>query len=60
MKKIGVIFGGNSVEHDISIITGVQTLNAVNKIEINDPPPLDATMELNLNDILNDLHDLDK
>ena len=29
--KIGILFGGNSYEHDISIITGVQTLNALNK-----------------------------
>lgn len=37
-KTIGVIFGGNSVEHDISIITGVQTLNAVNKIKYSIVP----------------------
>lgn len=30
-KKVIVLFGGKSVEHDISIITGVQTLNALNK-----------------------------
>ena len=30
MKKIGVVFGGKSCEHDISIITGVLTLNSVN------------------------------
>lgn len=29
--KIAVIFGGISVEHDISIITGVQTINALDK-----------------------------
>jgi D-alanine-D-alanine ligase len=29
MKNILVVFGGNSSEHDISIITGVQTLNAM-------------------------------
>lgn len=30
-KNVAVFFGGNSVEHDISIITGVQTINALNK-----------------------------
>lgn len=34
-KTIVVIFGGKSVEHDISIITGVQTLNAVDKNKYN-------------------------
>lgn len=29
--NVAVIFGGKSVEHDISIITGVQTLNSLNK-----------------------------
>lgn len=31
MKNIAVFFGGQSVEHDISIITGVMTLNAIDK-----------------------------
>ena len=30
-----VVFGGESVEHDISIITGVQTINAINKQKYN-------------------------
>jgi len=30
-KKIAVIFGGDSVEHDISIITGLQTISAIDK-----------------------------
>jgi len=30
-KRVAVIFGGDSVEHDISIITGLQTLNAIDK-----------------------------
>ncbi len=30
-QNIAVIFGGISVEHDISIITGVQTINALKK-----------------------------
>ena len=31
MKNIAVVFGGVSVEHDISIITGVMTINALEK-----------------------------
>lgn len=34
-KNVLVIFGGKSVEHDISIITGVQTLNAIDKNKYN-------------------------
>ena len=33
--NIAVVFGGESVEHDISIITGIQTLNAINKQKYN-------------------------
>ena len=29
MKKIAVFFGGESVEHDVSVITGVTTLNSI-------------------------------
>ncbi len=31
MKSVAVFFGGESVEHDISIITGVLTVNSVDK-----------------------------
>ena len=31
MKNIAVFFGGQSVEHDVSVITGVLTLNALKK-----------------------------
>ena len=31
MKTVAVFFGGQSVEHDISIITGVLTLNSIDK-----------------------------
>ena len=49
------------ISDNSDVLTSIDIyLNAVNKIEINDPPPLDATMELNLEDILNDLHNLDK
>ena len=34
-RNVIVLFGGKSVEHDISIITGVQTLNAINKRKNN-------------------------
>ena len=29
--KVGVIFGGDSVEHEVSIITAVQAINYINK-----------------------------
>ena len=31
MKNVAVFFGGESIEHDISIITGVLTLNSIDK-----------------------------
>lgn len=34
-RNVAVIFGGKSVEHDISIITGVQTLNSLDKTKFN-------------------------
>ena len=36
--KIGVIFGGKSVEHEISIITANQAINSINqdKYEIDE------------------------
>ena len=38
MKSIAVIFGGKSVEHDISIITGVMALNSLEKDRFNPIP----------------------
>ena len=38
MKSIAVIFGGKSVEHDVSIITGVMALNSVDKSAFNPIP----------------------
>ena len=32
-EKLVVLFGGESVEHDISIITGVQTLRTLKNVE---------------------------
>lgn len=31
MKIVAVFFGGQSVEHDVSVITGVMTVNSINK-----------------------------
>ena len=39
MKNIAVFFGGVSVEHDISVITGVLTLNSLDK-SIYNPVPI--------------------
>ena len=38
MKNIAVFFGGKSCEHDISIITGVLTLNSIDKTKFNVVP----------------------
>ena len=38
MKNIAVFFGGNSVERDISVITGVLTVNSVDKTIYNPVP----------------------
>lgn len=31
MKKVGVVFGGRSVEHEVSVITGMQVIENINK-----------------------------
>ncbi len=38
MKTVAVIFGGRSVEHDISILTGVMALNSIEKDKFNAIP----------------------
>ena len=38
MKNIMVIYGGISVEHDVSVITGVLTLNSLDKTKYNPVP----------------------
>lgn len=38
MKNVVVIFGGESCEHDVSVITGVMALNAVDKTLYNPIP----------------------
>lgn len=44
MRNILVVFGGKSCEHDVSIITGVLTLNSIDKENYN-PIPLYITKE---------------
>ena len=31
MKRVGVIFGGRSVEHEVSVITGMQIIENMDK-----------------------------
>ncbi len=38
MKSVAVFFGGKSVEHDISILSGVMTLNSIDKTKFNPIP----------------------
>ncbi len=38
MKNVAVFFGGQSVEHDVSIITGALTTNSIDKIQYNALP----------------------
>ncbi len=38
MKNVAVFFGGNTVEHDISVITGVLTINSLDKVNYNVVP----------------------
>lgn len=38
MKNICVVFGGKSVEHDVSVITGVMTVNSIDKEKYNAIP----------------------
>ena len=40
MKNVLVIFGGKSVEHDVSVITGVMTANVIDKQKYNVIPVL--------------------
>ncbi len=44
MKNVAVFFGGVSVEHDVSIITGVLTLNSLDKEKYR-PIPIYVTKE---------------
>ncbi len=38
MKNIAVFFGGQSVEHDVSVISGVMTVNSIDKEKFNPIP----------------------
>lgn len=38
MESIGVFFGGQSVEHDVSVITGVMAINSLSKSEYKPIP----------------------
>lgn len=38
MKSVAVFFGGKSVEHDISILSGVMALNSIDKSKFNPIP----------------------
>ncbi|MDE7277027.1 MAG: D-alanine--D-alanine ligase, partial [Lachnospiraceae bacterium] len=42
--KVGVFFGGKSVEHEVSVISGIQALNAFDR-EKYDPIPIYITKE---------------
>ena len=42
LRNVLVVFGGNSCEHDVSVITGVLTLNSIDKDRYN-PVPLYVT-----------------
>ncbi|MFR8927356.1 hypothetical protein, partial [Peptoniphilus senegalensis] len=35
MENIGVIFGGRSVEHEVSVITGMQIIENMDKTKYN-------------------------
>ena len=45
--KVGVIFGGKSVEHEVSIISGIQAINNMDK-EKYDIVPIYLTKENNM------------
>jgi D-alanine-D-alanine ligase len=38
LKKVGVIFGGNSVEHEVSVITGMQVIENLDKTKYESVP----------------------
>ncbi len=42
--KVGVFFGGKSVEHEVSVISGIQALNAFDR-EKYDTVPIYLTKE---------------
>ena len=44
MKKVGIIFGGHSVEHEVSVITGMQIIENIDKTKY-EPVPIYITKE---------------
>lgn len=54
MKSIAVFFGGVSVEHDVSVITGVLTCNSVSETYRVVPVYVDGCGEWFTGDILRD------
>lgn len=38
MKKVGVVFGGRSVEHEVSVITGIQVIENMDKTKYQPVP----------------------
>lgn len=44
MKKVGVLFGGRSVEHEVSVITGMQIIENMDKSKYS-PVPIYVTKE---------------
>ena len=55
MKSIAIFFGGQSVEHDVSVITGVMTTNALKKEYDAIPVYVDANGEWWTGEILKDI-----
>ncbi len=56
MKNIAVFFGGQSVEHDVSVITGALTLNSIDKSAYNPIPVyVDKNGEWYTGEILKDV-----
>ncbi len=56
MKKIAVFFGGESVEHDVSVITGVTMLNSIDKTRYQTIPVyVDKDGKFFTGDVLYDL-----
>ncbi len=61
MKNVAVFFGGQSVEHDVSIITGALTTNSIDKTKFNAIPVyVDKSGKWFTGDILKDIDEYKK
>ena len=61
MKKVAVFFGGESVEHDVSVITGVTILNSIDKSRYQVIPVyVDKEGKLYTGDVLCDIDEYKK